>query len=698
MKRVLTLLFVFFIQPAFAAEEASPLQFYNAELSQYTDAPGIATEIDVSVNGTIARTRVIQYFANDTQEWQEGKYTYPLPENAAVDKLVMVIGERRIVGFVAHREKARKIYEQAKKEGKATSLVEQRRDNLFHTSVANIPPQSLIAIEIGYQHDIAVDGHDLSLRIPMAVTPRYDEFSPADFITLASAEQGRAAEEIVERLALMNFSDGANPVALRASLRPGFALGNVTSPSHKINVNEEDGITEVSTEQRILKGEQDFVLHWSPQNKDKPLSFIHSEEIDGSVYTHLVVMPPKDAQDFAPKKTKPRQVSFIIDISGSMGGPSIRQAKAAMIEAVQDLDDDDYFTLTSFESVTEWLFDQPVQATAANRKEALKWIAGLDARGGTVMQPALERALSEDHKSGYLRQIVFMTDGAIGYEGKLASYIQDNVGQARFYAVGIGAAPNAYFMRLVAESGRGTFTFIADVKETEKTMRELFKKMKSPVLTDLALHMPDGISAETTPAKIPDLMAGEALSVAIKSDRPLYDLTLTGWRGTKSWKQNIDTDDAAKEASEGIGRIYARRKIQEIKFSDPAAANPETESRITALGIDHQIMSDYTSFVAVDEKILRPHGEQIVTKRYNPNLPKGWELAAFSPREAARAYDEYLQEQAAKQDESQNNLKHDINLPQTATNWMVRLVLSLMMIGLSLFMQGRALIRRWLFD
>ncbi|MCB9990801.1 MAG: marine proteobacterial sortase target protein [Rhodospirillales bacterium] len=668
----------FIISPAYAG-----MEFRDEALGKFIEAPGIATEIETQVSGVIARTRVIQYFANMSDAWQEGAYSWPLPDDAAVDHQVMVIGDRRILGFVAQKDKARQIYETAKREGRATSLVEQHRANIFRTSVANIPPRSLIAIEIGYQHNVAIDGADFSLRLPLAITPRYDEFAPVDFLRLVSAGAApdSAARDVAERLALFDFAGGHNPVRLQVDFDSGFALDTLKSPSHKIEYQKpQDGKTTIRTAKAILPDDHDFVLDWSPRERNVPLSFVHSEDIDGAVYTSLVMVPPADETSFKAAAQHPRQVSLIIDVSGSMAGPSIRQAKAALVEALQDLTPQDYFNVISFESKTDSVFAQAVPANRENITKALQWVSGLEADGGTVMLPAIEQALGEPDIDGTLRQVMFATDGAIGYEREVQRYIRAHVGTARFFAVGIGAAPNAHLMRQMAMAGRGTFTFIGDVKETREKMGALFAKMKSPVLTDLVLHMDQGISADIVPDKIPDLMTGEPVMLAVKSDKPLRGLKIDGKKGTDRWEQDIKEPAAARS---GIGKLYARRKIDMLSFADPAGEKPETEAAITALGLQHQIMSAYTSMVAVDEKILRPHDAQLVSRRYDPTLPKGWQLAAYDPRDAAAAYDAMLQQQKAQ--ESQNERREDINLPQTATNWVVQLLTGLLLCVLSVF-------------
>ncbi len=660
-----------------ASEITSPLQFYNEQTQTYDYAPGIASDIHISIEGTIGRTNVTQYFMNNTDSWQEGIYRYPLPDNAAVDSLTMMIGEKRIIGFVHEKEEAIKIYNAAKKEGKAAGLVEQHRPNIFKNSVANIPPQTIIAIEIQYQYPVDLDDYVFSMRMPMAITPRFDIMPLEDLMTLTSANNQEWTKPVLDRIALTDFEGGYNPVALSIDINPGFEIDNIKSRSHKININEEDGIYSIKTEQKILPGEQDFTLSWEPVMKNESIISSHQEELDGDIYTHLLIMPPKDIKMLKNLPQPQRQVTYILDTSGSMDGPSIKQARKALITALQDLNEDDFFNIIEFNSTHRKLFNQPQQAIAQNIQKAIQRVGELEADGGTVMIPAIEEAFAEDIIPSHLRQIVFITDGAIGYESEMTKLIKNKAGDARFFAIGIGAAPNAHLMNSIASAGRGTSSFIGDIRDIEEQLSSLFTKMKTPALTDLELIMPDGIHAEVIPSKLPDLMAGEPVSIAIKSDKELGRIDLQGQRGGKDWHMNKKIKD--HHNAKGISKLYARRKIQDIQLNAEADQFDQTKQAIIDLGIKHQIMSQYTSFVAVDEDIIRPENAKLNTKTYDPSLPNAWQEGRTEARDASRLYQELLHKNSA----DENNIKHDINLPQTATGYELMLLLGMLMMAIS---------------
>ena len=336
-----------------SAEPIEPLRFRDDVKNSFVEAPGIATDIRIQVDGTIARTVVTQYFLNDTEVWQEGIYQFPLPDDAAVDSLTMMIGKRRVIGFVTGKEEAKEIYETAKAEGQAAGLVDQNRPNLFKTSVANIPPKSLVAIEIQYQGGVRLDEQRFSLRVPFAITPRYDRIDQERLRHLVTAADQAWAEEVVDRLALADFKGGINPVELAVTLRPGFPLGSLESTSHEIET-ETSGEADASGQQHQIKlargvtpASRDFTLEWTAEAAAEPFQALYSEALDGEHYSHLLMMAPDASEVIAQPRPK-RQVTYIIDVSGSMDGPSIRQAKSALALALDDLAPDDLFNVIAF--------------------------------------------------------------------------------------------------------------------------------------------------------------------------------------------------------------------------------------------------------------------------------------------------------------------------------------------------------------
>lgn len=689
-----------FASPGGSAEPIQPLRFRDDVKNSFIDAPGIATEIRIQVEGTIARTAVTQYFLNDTDAWQEGVYQFPLPDDAAVDSLTMMIGKRRVIGFVTGKEEAKAIYESAKAEGQAAGLVDQNRPNLFKTSVANIPPKSLIAIEIQYQGGVRLDQQRFSLRLPLAITPRYDRIDQEQLRLLVTAADQTWAEEVIDRLALVDVEGGNNPVDLAVTLRPGFPLASLSSASHEIETEKFSGADAsaeghgITLARGINPGSRDFTLEWTPTATAEPFQALYSETREDGHYSHLLMMASdagvagEPAHPVEPVQPRPkRQITYIIDVSGSMDGPSIRQAKRALVMALGDLGPDDLFNVIAFNDGYWTVFPNAVSADARAIDAAKAAVSGLSAGGGTEMMPPLIEALTEPEAEGHLRQIVFITDGAIGYEDRIAATIKKLAGNARFFAIGIGSAPNAHLMRHIAMAGRGSYTFIDDVDRVEQELATVFKKMTSPVLTDLELVLPAGFAGESFPEKLPDLLAGEPISVAIKSAKPLTSLRIRGLRGDQVWEETLALDQP--RSADGIGKIFARRKIQSLTFEGLGLNDPELKEKIQEIAIRHQLVSDHTNLVAVDEAILRPSSEPLFQKRHDPTLPLGWQEDRLKALEAEAAYRRLKEEKSGDGAEGapKNELAQPISLPQTASGFQLYLLF-----GLSSMLAGAVLL------
>jgi Ca-activated chloride channel family protein len=314
----------------------------------------------------------------------------------------------------------------------------------------------------------------------------------------------------------------------------------------------------------------------------------------------------------------------VIDTSGSMSGQSILQAKASLGYALARLTPADRFNVIQFNSRTDKLFDRPVRASERNRLLAMAYVGGLKAQGGTEMRTALYAALDRAVNAGRLRQVVFITDGAVGNESQLFQTITHRLGDSRLFAVGIGSAPNRYFMRGAARRGRGTFTFIGSPSQVETRMQALWDKLAKPVLTHVAVK-PQGESAvEIWPDPLPDLFAGEPVYLAVRFDRAPGDLLVRGQGAAGSFSQRLDF--AAAPKGTGIAKLWAREKIaglDMLRYEGVSA--DDIRKRVVAVALRHQLVTRHTSLVAVDKEIARGDGEPLATKKLPHNLPHGWQ-------------------------------------------------------------------------
>ena len=419
----------------------------------YVTATLLNMDVNITVNGLVARVSVMQEFKNDGPDWVEGVYVFPLSDRAAVDQMRLYIGDRFIEGEIREKGQARREYEDASRAGKKTSLVEQQRANLFTTSVANIAPGETVVVEIEYLEDIRFDDGAYSLRFPMTLTPRY---IPGQALPDRKGNGWSPDTDLVEDASLitppMVSASRGHRVSVSASVNAGMPLEIIASRYHPVSIGEAGGRYVVTLAGSRVPMDHDFELLWRPVPAAAPRAMVFSEVIDDQPYYLLMVVPPETGE--VSHVPVPREMIFIIDTSGSMHGVSIEQARQALRRALDTLRPGDRFNVVEFNSYTNALFPASVPATAAYVDDAKNFVRRLDANGGTEMYPALQFALRSPVGEAYLRQIVFITDGAVGNEEGLFQLIEQQLDGARLFTVGIGSAPNSWFMRKAAEAAR----------------------------------------------------------------------------------------------------------------------------------------------------------------------------------------------------------------------------------------------------
>ncbi|MEO8486384.1 MAG: marine proteobacterial sortase target protein [Betaproteobacteria bacterium] len=585
----------------------------------------VATEVRIDVSGIVARTTLTQRFVNPTPVWREGVYLFALPDKAAVDHLRLVSGGRVIEGEVQERAAARKRYDEAKRSGRQAGLVDQARPNLFTTRVAHLAPDAEVVVTIEYQEALRYDAGTFSLRLPLAITPRY---LPADRPAAASGAfetdptPGDADNALV--VAPFHLDESRAPVTIEVTLDAGFPLASVESASHAIRVERgADHKARVTLADDVVPADRDLELAWKPAVGAEPGAAVFTERRDGRTYALVMVLPPSVE---AAGPALPREATFVVDTSGSMSGVSIVQAKEATLFALSRLKPGDRFNVIEFNSRTRTLFGAPMAFDAKTLDAARAFVGALVANGGTEMKPALEAALAPESLPGYARQVFFLTDGAVGNEHELLKLVRSRLGDRRLYTVAIGPAPNAWFIRKAAQFGRGTATFIGDVRDVRERMTALFAKLERPALTDLAITWPVG--AEVYPPQLPDLYDGEPIVVSASFAGAPSTLSIVGRRGRSAWGALLAT--GAGTPSPGVGALWARERIATL--SDAIIeGSPEDEVRplIVATALEHHLVSRYTSLVAVDTTPTAPAGTASERTPIPGLLPAGLDASGF---------------------------------------------------------------------
>jgi Ca-activated chloride channel family protein len=605
------------------------LLFKTNQQGRYTPAPILSTDVQIAVTGIIARATVRQEFTNPNQkkgDWLEGVYVFPLPETAAVDHLRMHVGDRIIEGQIKERSEAKKVYEKAKQEGKRTSLVEQERPNIFTTSVANIGPGERVIVEIEYQETVRYDQGTFQLRFPMVVGQRY---IPGTAVIIEGQElNGLGAMLDTDRvpdasritpLVQKPGQGSINPVSLSLSLTPGFPVAKVESLFHPVIViPDHDGGYHISLKKDAVPADRDFQLTWSPAPSTEPSATVLTEQRNGETYVMLLLVPPTQQHDATP--LMPRDLTFVIDTSGSMAGPSIEQAKSALATALTRLTTQDRFNVIQFNNTVRSLFSSPQPVTTAAMRKAIRYVESLSADGGTEMLPALRQALKSPQDSTRRQQIVLITDGQVGNEDELFELLHHRLGTRRVFTIGIGSTPNSHLMRKTAEFGRGTFTYVGNVSEVKDKLEALFKKLERPVLNDIQLDRTGWTGLEQYPSTITDLYEGEPIVLALKASSFPDQAILRGQMGTQPWSLPVSMKHVTNRG--GLSVYWARQKISALMDEAFTGTAEETvRTGVLDIALAHHLVSKYTSLVAVDVTPVRPVGKP------ETDLPQGTKSA-----------------------------------------------------------------------
>ncbi len=616
------------VYPAGQGLTAGQLRFRD-DGGRWRDAPAVNIHYEVTVTGLLSRMQITQRFYNPSTEVIEAIYTYPLPPGGVVDTLKVVAGNRVITGEIREKKLARRQYQDAKLKGKRAALVEQSRKNLFSTSVSAVLPGESVEVTIALQGEVDYDAGTFSLNLPTTLTPRYIPGTTA-ITDVPTTGFANAANEIDDRERInppMAPAGHGPTVSMEVLLARGMAIEHITSQSHELDVQTSDDGHVLRLLGASTLADRDVLISWQPPSADAPTAALFYDEHQGERYALMMVLPASEGREVLP-----REVTFIVDESGSMEGDSMVQARAALGHGLNSLSNGDTFNVLAFDDQVRSLFGKPQPADMNTLAKAHQFVAGIQADGGTEMGPALSFALSPTPSSERVSQVLFMTDGAIGNEDALLSLIHKSLGARRLFPVAIGHAPNGGFMREAARFGRGSFTAISQVTEVESKMTELIHKLESPVLTHIQVHAP---GADIYPKRMPDLYLGEPLMFAAKLNGQADVIRISGVRDHQDWGFELPLGGGALQS--GVAQNWAKRVIQhELDRIAMGEDEDEVRQKVIEMALKFQLVTPYTSLIAVDrEKELNARPSR--TRPVASAAPHGASLFGNMPSTATPA-------------------------------------------------------------
>jgi Ca-activated chloride channel homolog len=562
------------------------------------------TRVRTDISGFIARVRVVQEFQNDFAEPIEAVYTFPLSHDSAVDDMTMTIGERVIKGRIMKRAAARRVYEAAKEEGKAASLLDQERPNIFTQAVANIPPGEKIVIEISYDETLKYEDGQYEFVFPMVVAPRY---SP---VTMKEEEAARVSPPISQ-------TRTGHDISIEVNLDAGVPVESLRSSSHDIEtVNLSSNSAKIALKDEKTIPNKDFILRYDVTGKRIEDALLAHRDARGGFFT-LILQPP---DKFSVDAVTPKEIVFVLDTSGSMYGRPIEKAREAMKLSLDGLYPDDTFNIITFAGNTEILFDKPVYATQANLEKAREFLDERDSSGGTEMMKAIKAALDPSDAQDHVRIVCFMTDGEVGNDNEIIAEIQRHP-KARVFSFGIGDSVNRYLLDKMAAEGNGEHEYVGLNDDGSKAARKFYERVRTPLLTDISIDWGGLAVADMYPVKIPDLFSAKPVIIHGRYTKPgAATVRLRGKIAGQEYSRDIAVNLPESEADNDVlAPIWARRRIDDLigkslKYNAEAdemqlALRLPTKNIITSLALEYHLMTEFTSFVAVEDRIVTSGGK-----------------------------------------------------------------------------------------
>ncbi|HMG74197.1 MAG TPA: VIT and VWA domain-containing protein [Pyrinomonadaceae bacterium] len=594
------------------------------------------TDVKAQISGFLSRVVVTQEFENPFKEKIEAVYTFPLPQNAAVDDMTMIVGERTVRGKILRREEAQAVYEAAKNNGQTASLLDQERPNIFTQSVANILPGEQIKITISYVETLKYEEGSYEFVFPMVVGPRYVPGSP-------TAAQGNGfapdtnqvpdGSRVTPQPAPEGMRAG-HDVSIDVTLDAGVPIDALDSKSHDVTVERPDdrrALVRLKDEATIPN--KDFVLRYDVAGKKIEDALLTHSSDKGGFFT-LILQPPDrvTAADVTPK-----ELVFVLDTSGSMSGFPIEKAKETMKLALDNLYPYDTFNLITFSGDEHILFPEPVPATKDNLAKAQAFLESRTGGGGTEMMKAIKASMDPSDAQGHVRIVVFMTDGYVGNDLEIIGEVQKHP-NARVFAFGIGNSVNRFLLDGMAKYGRGEVEYVALNDDGSAAARRMHERVRNPLLTDISIDWNGLPVADVYPKTVPDLFSAKPVVLTGRyTGNGRGTIRLKGKMAGRDFVREIPVDFSSSQQHDVLATLWARTRIddlmsQDFKGAQRGTMQDEVKQAVTQLGLDYRLMTQFTSFVAVEEMIVTDGGQP---RRIDVpvEVPEGVNRAAVFGRE-----------------------------------------------------------------
>ena len=572
------------------------------------------TSVDAEISGPLARVTVTQDFENTSPEKIEAIYTFPLPTKSAVDDMTMTIGDRVIKGVIKRREEARAIYERARTQGQVAALLDQERPNIFTQAVTNLVPGARVKIVISYVETVPYDAGRYAFSFPMVVGPRYIPGGAR------VSDAARIAPPVTPPA-----TRAGHDVSVTVKIDAGVKLESLTSATHPVDVDRpsaQRAVVRLKNQNTIPN--RDFILSYDVAGS-KVADAVLTHRGDRGGFFMLMLQPPERV---TAAEVTPKELVFVLDTSGSMSGFPIEKSKEVIKLAMDGLNPRDTFNLITFAGDTHVLFPRPVPATPDNVRQAQQFLLARRGGGGTEMMKAIRAALDPSDRQNHVRVVCFLTDGYVGNDMEVVGEIKRHP-NARVFAFGIGSSVNRFLLDKMAEEGRGEVEYVGLSDDGSAAARRFHERVRNPLLTDIAVEWNGLPVTDVSPARPADLFAAKPLAIVGRYGRAGQGrVRLRGKRAGEEWVREIDVRLPEREPQHDVlSTLWARTRIEDLMSEDWTGAQHsqmrgDLQESITRLGLEFRLMTQFTSFVAVEESTVTSGG--VPTKVEVPvELPHG---------------------------------------------------------------------------
>ncbi len=589
----------------------SPYFFIEDGDPQTDQLPLKETRADVHISGVIADVLVTQVYRNEGTRPINARYVFPASTRAAVHGMTLQIGDRRIRAQIRERERAQKEFEEAQAAGKSAALLKQQRPNVFSMNVANVMPQDEIHVELHYSELLVPTDGTYEFVYPTVVGPRYSDEPERTASATDSWNQSPYQHE------------GQAPsyqLGVQVRIAAGVPLQEVFSTTHRTLVTWEDPSTAVVTldPSELQGGNRDFVLRYRLDGDQIQSGLLlYPGEEEG--FFLLLVQPPRRV---APQQIPPREYIFVLDVSGSMQGFPLDTAKTLMRHLVGGLRPEDRFNIILFSGGSRLLAPESLPATPENLRAAIDDVDGERGGGGTELAAALQQALDLPGTPGVSRSTIVVTDGYIGTEGGVFDLIRDNLDRSNLFAFGVGSSVNRFLVEGMANAGQGEPFVVTSPEGAEATAQSFRAYVGSPLLTDVQVESEGFDTYDVEPPSIPDLFADRPLVIFGKwRGEAAGTLRVSGVSGDGPYERDFDVTETPPDGdNRALKYLWARSRV--ARLCDYGPCDDSARDEVTALGLEYELLTPYTSFIAVHEVVRNLSGEADTVNQCLP-LPEG---------------------------------------------------------------------------